>query len=119
MYRILNPKLLKVLLLDHQYFMFSSKFGPILTVPANPTHGRCSWPLFVSSDLTYHYGTLFYIFEFLLQIQKQEDRRQPYIADTRGGKGFENFGPPGVDQFEKDFPSDSKSRLLGGGENIC
>ncbi len=108
-----SQKLLKDLLLDHKILCLVVNSVPILTVPAKPTHERCSWPLFVSTDLTYHYNTLFYIFEFLLQIQKQEDR---------GGKGYENFGSPGVDQFEKDFPIDSESRqcmLSGGAENIC
>jgi hypothetical protein len=44
MYRILNPKLLKDLLLDHQNFMFSSKFG----TDFNGTCKSYSWKMLLA-----------------------------------------------------------------------
>ncbi len=42
-------------------------------------------------------------FVFFPRFKQREDRRQRYIAEAGGGKGREDFGLPGEDQFKKGF----------------
>jgi hypothetical protein len=45
------------------------------------------------------------------RFKQREDRRQRYIAEAGGGKGREDFGLPGGDQFKKDFSIDHRLNI--------